>query len=126
MEVFLHKKDMPKSCTNCIFLTEHYCLLTGDIILTATNKEDIKNNRYSTCPLQPLNESELVPKYKKGDKVYRKDFSKLSMSIVSCLITDIHLGITTVSYTVKGIKHRLKENELYSTEIEAQQGLILG
>lgn len=66
-EVFLHKKEMPKSCIDCIFLPEYYCLLTSDLILTATNKEDIKNKRYSTCPLRILNESGATLKAKKGD-----------------------------------------------------------
>lgn len=65
MEVFLNKKDMPKSCMECIFFDDgkpltadnHFscCYITKQFLW---NADDLQNIRHSFCPLKPLNKSE--------------------------------------------------------------------
>lgn len=68
MEAFLHKKDMPKSCFGCPLadyssdFPNVYCNATYELI--NDGEQDITEERHSTCPLKPINESELTPKYK--------------------------------------------------------------
>lgn len=120
MEIFLHKKDMPYNCQLCNFrdIKDNFCYALGDL-----TQDDWDDKRYAKCPLKSVKESELKPKYMIGDKVYRIDYLKNSLPVVVCEIDDIHIGLTVVSYNVKDKGRRFKENELYSTELEAQKAV---
>lgn len=66
MEVFLHKEDMPKSCTNCRFTFDMdyrlYCLINNCVVYDSNcvpkGQENVQDNRHSTCPLKIINKVE--------------------------------------------------------------------
>lgn len=123
MEVFLHKKDMPKSCIDCIFLPEYDCLLTGDLILTATNKEDIKTKRYSACPLKVYGEREFLPKYKVGDTGYIVRFSQGKWRPFAVTIMQVFVNQKSITYKIIEGNGRINEKSLHRTKAEARDAI---
>lgn len=64
-DVFLNKNDIPKSCSDCPFSKKKYgvfdnpiiCCITENIIREHTDDKCVETNRYSACPLKPVNQS---------------------------------------------------------------------
>lgn len=60
IEIFLNKKDMPKSCLDCKFtdgisdFPNIWCNCTYEIV--NDGEEDITEKRHKTCPLKVLGE----------------------------------------------------------------------
>lgn len=133
MEIFLHKKDMPKNCFLCEFSRSIPNKLSYECIVLHTKTNAIFNTkRLSNCPLKTLNENELLPKYKKGDIVYRVTYvTKYDKKTDSCfrekdivknIIKSVYVGKTIISYMLDD-KIRVEEAWLYSSHNEAQKVL---
>lgn len=133
MEIFLHKKDMPNCCEECKFCNlnydkiVYYCALTEYMICVSVGDNHemsnrVKGVRHSTCPLKPLNESELTPKYKKGDKVYFITEGQVCKG----KITSAYYGSKVNGYTIKAPDHLAcyrRENMLWDCKDEAHKTL---
>ncbi len=57
-EVYLHEKDIPKSCFECKFTDDSsdfpniWCNCTGELV--NDGEEDITEKRHKTCPIRSL------------------------------------------------------------------------
>ena len=130
-EIFLHREDMPMSCSDCDFCVrdEQTCIDRCIVSDSYVDEAQYLHGRLDNCPLRCLEEKyRKMPKYRVGDTVYSYELHPIPCTFsgkITHLIASAR-GVDDVGFTYlidNGDERGYPENAVYETEEIAEQKL---